>query len=186
MEANPLMSQLQADISAADYRHLLARMYGYYQPLESALFVWPEWQQPAAAGFDLARRHKLPLLTADLRTLGLSSSDLHALPRCTNLPDLTSFAHALGCMYVLEGATLGGQGISRHLRQQLGLTPDSGTAFFASYRADVGRMWKAFVALLNDYPATPQQHEAMLSAACQTFATLDSWLTAAHRNPLTL
>jgi heme oxygenase len=50
---------------------------------------------------------------------------------------------AVGCLYVLEGATLGGQFISRHLAT-LGIGPANGGLFFHGYGAKTGEMWKSF------------------------------------------
>ena len=43
-----------------------------------------------------------------------------------------------GCLDVIEGATLGGPVVTRHLQASLGLTPLSGGAFFSGYVAHKG------------------------------------------------
>jgi heme oxygenase len=48
----------------------------------------------------------------------------------------------LGATYVVEGATLSGQVIVKALSADLNLTPGAGLAFFSSYDAEVGRMWR--------------------------------------------
>ena len=55
----------------------------------------------------------------------------------------------MGCLYVLEGATLGGVVIRRHPEQKLRLGPDNGAAFFHAYGPDTGRRWREFCGALE-------------------------------------
>lgn len=99
-----------------------------------------------------------------------------ALPRCTGLPLLTTPAQAFGCLYVLEGATLGGQLTSRLLAQRFGLGSDHGGAFFASYGEQVGPMWWGFRAALSTFAADTGTDEAIVQTACDTFAAFENWV----------
>ena len=81
-------------------------------------------------------------------------------------------------MYVLEGATLGGQIISRHLQTQLGINEKSGCAFFGSYGQEVGPLWKSFIAVLSKYPKTQAQNEKIVQSACRTFQSFQDWQKA--------
>lgn len=127
--------------SKEEYRELLKRFYGLYQPLERKLADSADWE---TEGLDFGRREKTPWLEQDLRVLGLADDDIAGLPRCENLPLLSGLASAAGCLYVLEGATLGGQVISRFLSQQLGVSPVTGGQFFSGYGVETGSRWKAF------------------------------------------
>lgn len=85
----------------------------------------------------------------------------------------------LGCLYVIEGATLGGRVITRHLQNQLGTTPDSGGAFFDGYGAETGSRWKAFCTMLSqyaDHSADEDRQAAIVAGANRTFETLTHWL----------
>jgi heme oxygenase len=162
--------------SAGEYRRLLERFWGFYAPIEAQLAARPEWAQ---YDLDIHRRLKASALVCDLRALGLSASAIDRLPRCPSLPPLGSFAHALGCLYVLEGATLGGQIIAREARRTLGLTPDHGCAFFSSYGEHVGAMWGEFRVLLVEMAA----HETtILHSAHETFAAFERWLASREWN----
>ena len=156
----------------ADYRRLLCGFYGLYAPLEIALeAVFEAHPLP----LDFAARRKVPWLERDLHALGLSAPELRAIPHCPTLPALGNLAAALGCLYVLEGATLGGQVIARYVAQTWGLTPAHGSAFFHSYGARVGECWRAFGAVLSAYAAgAPQEH--ILGAAYATFIAFERWL----------
>ena len=48
----------------------------------------------------------------------------------------------LGALYVLEGATLGGQVLRREMAQRLGVNADNGGAFLDVYGAETGRRWR--------------------------------------------
>lgn len=111
---------------------LIATVLGLYAPLEARLGQIEGWSD---LNIDFDVRRKMPLLEHDLELLGLTNTERALLPICQELPALPSLANGLCCMYVLEGATLGGQIISRHLAQHIAVTPITGGAFFASYGA---------------------------------------------------
>lgn len=160
---------------ADDYRRLLAALYGLYRPLEhrlSALAGWPE------AGVDLDRRRKLPLLVADLAALGGARPD--DLPRCRALPPLDSLPRAFGCLYVLEGATLGGQIVAPALVAALGPEAGGATAFFAAYGDRTPAMWRDFRAALRRFAAAdPGAGDEVVRGAEETFRAFEDWLRAA-------
>ncbi|MET3109252.1 heme oxygenase [Oxalobacteraceae bacterium GrIS 2.11] len=169
----PLMND---DLSLSSYSQFVSRFFSFYAPLESQLMVSPHWRSLA---FDYTARQKTPRLTLDLLALGRSSAELAATPRCTNLPVLTTPEDLLGCLYVIEGATLGGRIITRQLQTQLGLTPESGGAFFDGYGAQTGSNWKAFCTMLSnhaDLHADESRHAAIVAGANRTFETLTHWL----------
>lgn len=161
--------------SLDNYRQLLACLWGFYAPFEQLLGAGPDW---ARFDVDIAQRLKAPALARDLQALGLAPAALAALPRCRALPTPTSFAHRLGCMYVLEGATLGGQLIAREARARLGLSPEHGCAFFASYGDQVGPMWRAFRALLLRVAVDAAAEADMVRGAHATFAAFGQWVGA--------
>lgn len=156
------------------YRALLARLYGFYEPFENRLATVAA---NAPLGLDLTLRRKVPLLEADLAYLGFAPDAVAALPRCGNLPDPKSVAEALGCLYVVEGATLGGQFIRRHAQKALGLS-DDGVAFFSSYGAGVRAMWDAFCRAADSAVTTADQERQALAFAAETFEVFESWVAA--------
>ena len=101
---------LRPSCGAAHYRALLERFHGFHRTWEPAL--------AGALGNDdfLHVRRREPLLRADLQALGLLEPDIDALPACAEAAALCRTpAAALGSLYVLEGSTLGGQHVDRHL-----------------------------------------------------------------------
>lgn len=160
-------------LSREGYREILEGFYGYYLPLEARLNVSPVW---AEIGFDFAERRKVPRLEKDLVVLGSAESELARLPRCAELPPLDSIPRVLGCLYVVEGATLGGQVITRHLQANLGITPETGGAFFAGYGAETGVRWQAFGAMITAAAEQFGGEDEIVASANRTFETLDRWL----------
>lgn len=161
-----------ADLST--YRRFLCRALGYYRPIETALarFAWQ------AAGLDFAPRCKVPMLVADLRALGVDATALQQLGQCKALPEPITMAGAFGVMYVLEGATLGGQLMLRMVQTGLGLSPASGAAFHNGYGRENGLRWRAFRACAERHLIDAAQCDEAVQMAQQTFETYGAWLTA--------
>jgi heme oxygenase (biliverdin-IX-beta and delta-forming) len=164
---------LSASITREEYTSFLARFYGIYQPLETLISAAPEWQQ---IDFDVQARCKAKHLYSDLVTLGYTAEEFHTLPMCTDLPNIQHFAHVIGCMYVLEGSTLGGQLITRHMRSRFGFDETNGCRFFSSYGAQIGPMWKAFGAFVETQARDQAFGDAAVAAASDTFIKIGAWL----------
>jgi heme oxygenase len=159
---------LRPDLTLERYRKIVERFYGFYQPWENAVTPLLLEHLPGSA----EARFKVPKLLEDLAYLGKEPA---RLPVCKKLPACLTWPAVLGGLYVTEGATLGGQIVSRQVEQMLGLSARRGTAFFSSYGLQVGAMWRSFCAALQ--ANTPAQNEEMvINAARQTFVCLHQWL----------
>ncbi len=170
------LNLLSPSFSRMNYLCLIQAFWGYYHPLEASLTRVPELHDWLP---DIAMRSKLPLLAADLKALGVDGDVLDRLSICHELPACTDLATALGCLYVLEGSTLGGQVISRHLKNVFNLDAENGAAFFTGYGEQTGAMWQTFRTVL--ITATVDEN-ALIHAACETFITLERWLCPAIIN----
>lgn len=160
-----LVDVMDRTLSMDAYGGLLTTFYRFYSAVEPRL--------PAAAllteGFDVAERRKVPLLERDLEHLKILSTAKDLAP-LADIPSVETVARAFGGIYVMEGATLGGQVITRHLREHLGLTPDAGGAFFNSYGKEVGPMWKRFGAAITAFAErNPHAEDQIVDAAKETF-----------------
>jgi len=96
-------------------------MIGQWGKAIYAIDAFPDdawWEE---INFDYVERLKTPRLEQDLIALDATVDELAKNPRCGELPELAAISQALGCLYVIEGATLGGRTITRHL--QPGLRP---------------------------------------------------------------
>lgn len=155
--------------SPSTYRRLLEGFYGIYAPLEDVLAtrLGREWQY----------RRKLPWLRADLKQLGATEDDIARLPLCQKLPELATPGELLGCLYVVEGSTLGGQVISRMISAALGLAPGSGAAFFAGYGPETPERWREFRGQLEKEVTSNEMADEATKSARATFDTFEKWLT---------
>jgi len=161
-----------ATLDSRTFLQLMQAYHGFYAPLEDALCA----RQGLLDGLDLHPRLKAATLHADLRAMGLSAEAVADLPRCTELPALDSAAACLGVLYVLEGATLGGQVLRREIHARLGLDADSGAAFLDIYGADTGRRWRAFLVHLCSRPLADAERARVVAVAQQTFRCFEHWL----------
>jgi heme oxygenase len=154
------------------YRVHLESMWGFCTAIErrigSRLF------DGALADYD--ERRKVPLLERDLVALGVDSESVAALPCCETLPEIGDPAAAFGCIYVLEGATLGGRTLLPIVQSRLGFTADHGAAYLSSYGADVGTMWRAFRVALDAWCVAAERRVRAAQTAVATFSSLDHWL----------
>ena len=160
---------LNSAMTPAAYCRILERFYGFYQPLEQKL---RDMAGILSAGLELERREKTALLLCDLSILG---RDPASLALSDQLPEVDGLPEALGCCYCLEGATLGGQIISRHLRKHLSITPANGGRFFHGYGEQTGDMWMKFKVELGAVVVNSQEQGRAVEAARATFLTLDRW-----------
>jgi heme oxygenase len=153
----------------ADYCQLVARFYGFLTPLETTLSGLTDLQHP---DLDLKSRLKSSLLEDDLRFLGLDPTTVR---RCNRLPEVDSIQQAFGCLYVLEGSTLGAQIISRKLETDLSLRAGSGASYFNAYGAFVGQRWKDFKMFVTPR-VSDRDCDTVVATARQTFQSLFEWL----------
>jgi heme oxygenase (biliverdin-IX-beta and delta-forming) len=160
------------------YLERLAQFYGFYGPLEAALqarCALPhdrnvEATCPIAAL--LPRLNKTALLRQDLRHLRANTKHL---PLCAALPPTQTLAQVLGCVYVMEGATLGGRLITLHVQATLGITPTTGGSFFEGYASDTAKMWQAMRQQLVSGAVDVQTEDAIVVSAMATFSSLRHW-----------
>ena len=159
-------------LDAGWYQRLLQAYYGFYGPMEAALNdsgLIPE-------GYDPVVRVKTPTLLGDLTALSLDAQAIHALPRCTELPVFDTPAACLGALYVLEGATLGGQVLRREMAQRLDVNANNGGAFLDVYGTETGRRWKDFLDYLGHMPLDAVAKQRAVEAARSTFSCFEQWL----------
>src|SRR5688572_30040705 len=104
---------LHQGLTCDEYRKYLERWFGFLAPLEAELHRARVWD---ALGLDPNERRKRQHLESDLGELG---STVCALP-LAGLPELRGLPEAVGSAYVIEGSTLGGRVLSRHVQTCLG------------------------------------------------------------------
>jgi heme oxygenase len=166
---------LSDEISVGQYAAVQKSFYGFYKPVEDLLAAFVGREDPE---LQLAKRLKLPLLVSDLTSLAVPVEAIAHLPVCDRLPPIGTLPEMLGCLYVLEGSTLGGRIVTRHLKTALPLN-EVGCSFFNSYGDNVGRMCSTFLSVLARHCEKYGDREAIVNSACQTFACLERWFSLA-------
>jgi heme oxygenase len=181
-EARPAHQHLEAQLGLLNpgldvhrYLRVLEAFYGFYVPVEAAVRRRAVAELPL--GFPLCARAEL--IERDLLALGQSPADIAALPLCSDRPELSCVEDLAGCLYVLEGACLGGQVLSPLLHRRLGLAKESGAAFFAGDEERTLPRWAVVVAWLDALPRKGASSARIISAANATFAAFTRWAAVA-------
>lgn len=157
---------MKADLSTAEYVQCLRKLYGVVAAWEEqAPSLSPNWLR--ALFVARSRKH---LLEDDLAWFSTSApQDRAKLAFITDLPGL------LGAMYVMEGSTLGGQIIARHVQIALPLTQGHGAAFFRGHGSQTGSLWKEFCEMLATQVPNDQT-DTVIASAKAMFATFGEWM----------
>lgn len=161
-----LMSILKKIRTREDYKKILQRFFGFFQPLQQQIrgYIHPEDLR------DIDERRTAGLLLRDLQSLG---SATETLPICHHLPRISNKAQAFGALYVLEGSMLGGRVIAKMLAAGSSVNlMDDHLHFFNGYGEETGSRWKYFKEVLNGQP----HEEELIHAACETFTLFKNWL----------
>jgi len=157
-------------IGEADYRDLLARLYGFHEAFEAGFAAAPA---ALAAAIDLPARHRAAHLTQDLADFGLATR-IGALPLCPSPPRPPSEPQWLGALYVTEGSTLGGTEIERALTRAG--VPAARRHFFTAYGERRSQMWRQFLDRLETHAADDVAAQAVEAAALDAFAQFETWM----------
>lgn len=139
-------------LTLEEYKKLIAANFIFHQPLEQSLLK-------ITGLSELNIKWKTPFLEKDRIAVGGFEKvevDNPFLPQDSY--------QALGCMYVLEGATLGGRVIKRHL-QMLPVEMH----YYGCYGEEGGMHWKNFMQNLEVQINSEAKADITLKAARETF-----------------
>ena len=163
LEAAPINRRLFADdFSAAELGELLGRFVTVYRPLEATL----THAEPARS---LNYTPRLPKLVAGLAVLG-SDVPAYDFP----VPNLADVPSRIGALYVIEGSTMGGQMIHRHL---ISKHPPGSLEFFRPHGNNSAERWRTFLAYIETSLGPPGMREAAKAGAINTFKMFHQALT---------
>lgn len=139
-----------ATLTRAEYVEMLRRFYR----VVSAWDHWADAHVPHDLLPLLRGRRRATLLEADLHALGAAvpTDSAHLVQRMNDTVPGDARSVFLGRMYVMEGSTLGGQYIARHVEERLGLAHGQGNAYFLGYGDATGQRWREFKAVLAQAP----------------------------------
>jgi heme oxygenase len=171
-----IMPFFRNDFSLEDYARVLKAFLGFFEPVERELASISTWN---LVGLNLNERLRSNLLRADLLAFGVSTSEMALIPRCDDLPSLTNLDEGFGCLYVLEGSTLGGQLITCRVQALFAVGEEVGITFFHGYGSHTGAMWRDFCAVVRKHVDRNKNQTTILTAARSTFEKLESWMRKA-------
>lgn len=173
LEQNILSVKLLSDeVSKNDYRKYLCALYGFVAGFET--YIYPEL---TAFISDAGQRKRANLLADDLASLGQNIAECEILPGSYFHAMYNDPYAALGALYVLEGSTLGGQLIQKHLQKTLGATGPISTAYFVGHGPHTGTMWKQFLTQFTSVGENTNKQENIIDGALRTFRLLDQLMT---------
>ncbi|CAA9440161.1 MAG: bacteriophytochrome heme oxygenase BphO [uncultured Phycisphaerae bacterium] len=160
-------------LSAGRYVGTLATFYGFHAAWEAAVrsAAGPARLDLPAVLDLMSSRWREPSLRADLAHFAV---DPDAVEPCDDLPPVDRPGRLLGSLYVMEGSTLGGQVVARHLGRALGLADGVGYAYFRGHGDQTGRRWREFAARLAELAAGLPEDD-VVAGARDTFAALGRW-----------
>lgn len=167
---------LKPDLDISRYRRVLETSYGFYVPLEIAVTRVAALSPP----LEFSPRVRWGLIERDLLALGMVPAEIMELPRCADVPALSSFEDLAGCLYVLEGACLGGQMLAPLLHRRLGITKGSGASFFAGDEERTMDRWTVVVGWLEGLPRAGASTAKIIVAARTTFEAFERWAVLSH------
>jgi heme oxygenase len=144
---------MEGNLSLIQYGQLIVTNYrvtaGYEQAIVNVL------DPLISSRIDLARRRKVDALLVDLLEAAI---DVRTLTVPTEVPVEWNDRFILGCLYVLEGATLGGSFIYKKLKNnpELAMLPLNFN-YYQVYRQSLIPNWNQFVLVLNEQPQSGYQ-----------------------------
>lgn len=156
------------------YAAYLEALLGFHRPLEERL-------APAVRRHleGLAPRGRSARLERDLRTLGRDAARVAAVETVPGerLPTPDGPARALGCLYVVEGAELGGRVIWKRLEGSLDDEARRADAFLGTDADRARARWRRFQATFDGHVGGGAPFESALDAARATFRAFRGWMS---------
>ena len=157
-------------LDVLQYARYLKLMYAVHADAEQHIY-------PLLAPLfpDMEQRMKTHKIARDLVFLE------QEMPEDTQLPlslqgVAPSGAFALGMMYVVEGSSLGGRVILKHITKVLPLTETRGASYFSGYGTATAAMWNAFLKTLETFPNGAGDEADIIAGAEQAFNRMHDFM----------
>lgn len=176
-----LLPLSHAGLTAGEYQAGLMALW----PVVSSWESWAEQHAPEDLRALVQERRRAALLAEDLARIGadraeareLVGVDWAAVVRGGPEEAGEGFgAQFLGALYVMEGSTLGGRFLARHVVAELGEAYGPATRYFQGHGEQTGSMWREVTARLGEIPDS--EAEATIRAAQRTFGAFGRGLQA--------
>ncbi len=160
-----MMPLIEGAADPLRYGALLQMQYGFYRPMEGLITPMVNTMTLPDPLFKWSL-----LIEEDLAVLGMKPA-----AQSPYLPGIKTEFSALGALYVLEGAALGGRIIARMLQAHDRL-PQNAFHFFKGREEATGPHWTRFTRFLNEHVTTETQIKEVGAAAAATFAAYTLWM----------
>lgn len=164
LESLPVSSSiLSPAMKVSDYTHYLSLMHDVHQNTEELIY-------PIVSGIitDLNERRKKHLIEEDLSYLNHNKTATKCVFDNRNI----TLPFALGILYVVEGASLGGRFILKNIITVPGLDKDKGTSYFKGYGEKTGSYWKSFLNFLEAYEQKYNCGNTIIEGAVYAFDSI--------------
>ena len=151
--------------SVDDYKRLIGLNYQFLLNYEKA--IHEALSDDLKDKLDISSRLKLPIIIKDAENLGLHQNTTE------NTKEITSEAEALGMLYVIEGASLGGNVIKKQLQKN----PDFSNVefnYFGMYGEQIGTFWKNFTSTINTYFSEEQNKSFFFKIFSSIFEIIEN------------
>ncbi|MDX5325029.1 MAG: biliverdin-producing heme oxygenase [Bacteroidota bacterium] len=151
---------MSGNITLDEYTDILIRNYLLHLDAEMILSEWTEWVNHPEMKFQ--ERLKTEALRRDLDILNVITDQLPML-NLSQKPE--NHLQALGAMYVLEGATLGGSVIHKRLSTLPQISKAGAFHYYTVYGHEIGSKWKQFLTILEGNVSLKEDEEEILKGA---------------------
>ncbi len=159
-------------VSLEDYTNYLCSLFGFVKVFETSVYPLLAEQMK-----DMNLRRKTALLVTDLKNLNEPIEHIPLMPGNLFNNYYTDAYEAWGAMYVMEGSTLGGQIISRHIKKQLPGAVQESMHYMKAYNEQTSTMWKGFIQQFSAIAIESGQEKKIIESAIKTFELLDNWMS---------
>jgi heme oxygenase len=177
LNQHPLLAGLtQPGYPLRSYWLVLSAYYHLYSAMEALI---ESASDELKSRFAYAPRRKHGWLRQDLvDSFHIDPEDAFWRPNREFLPiRIEDQAELVGALYVIEGATLGGQVISRQIQaSRLGVTADHGGRFFHGYGEEATSRWNEFLSFAEQACPAAAQREKAVHSALAVFAEVEAAL----------
>ncbi|MES2766671.1 MAG: biliverdin-producing heme oxygenase [Bacteroidota bacterium] len=157
---------MDGTLTLDEYKTLLFKNYIFHASIENSLEKFLK-DLP-----DFGSRKKTGSLLKDLAELNYMGNSFKKF----SPPAFKNKAEALGAMYVMEGATLGGAMIYKQLLKNEEIARVSSFNYYRGYGEKTSEKWKSFLQILSDEVKTEDEAHDTLSGAIQTFQAFEKLL----------
>ncbi|WP_339759185.1 biliverdin-producing heme oxygenase [Algoriphagus aquimarinus] len=166
LESLPVSQSILApEVAIQEYLHYLDLMHDVIVAVETTVFPILSTEINT-----LDQRKKTSLLEKDFEVLGFKKQNRLKLKGFSKQG--ISIGFAMGVLYVIEGSSLGGRVIYKHIHKVLGLEADSGAAYFSGYGERTGLLWKEFMTQLLAHEQKYHNGDEIISGANHAFDSI--------------